>query len=100
MPANPKYLTQSKSQRIAKISASVLGGFLIASILHLSIALWLTERKNLWATYSFSLFLIWCPLMLIPFLFNNGWKCWRIYGALILVFSIVLSIGLLNQPVR
>ncbi len=93
MPANPKYLTQSKSQRFAKVSAAILGGFLVTVALHLSIAVWYTDKKNIWATYSFSLFLLWCALMLFPFLFENGWKCWMIYGTAIVVFVSLTCIG-------
>lgn len=98
MPANKKYLTASKWQRFAKISASILGGFLVAASFHLAIAAWLSDKKTIWATYSFSLFVLWCPLMLLPFLFENGWKCWLYYGIAFLLFSAVFATGLYLHP--
>lgn len=90
MPALKKYLTASKSQRFAKVSAAILGGFLVASALHLVIAVFLPEKKNLLATFSFSLYLVWCTLMCVTFLFKNGWKCWAIYGSFIMACAVVI----------
>jgi len=89
MPANPKYLTKLKSQRFAKVSASILGGFLLTVAFHLSIAVWLPDKKDIWATYTFSLFIIWCALMLFPFLFENGWKCWACYGGITILLMVI-----------
>lgn len=99
MPANKKYLTKSKSQRFAKVSASILGGFLVSSTFHIAIASLLADRKNLWATYTFSLFVLWCGLMLLPFFFKNGWKCWALYGGFIAVFGSVICFGLFIRPI-
>ena len=81
MPANPKHLTTSKSQRFAKISAGILGGFLLTALLHLVIAKWSSaNQKTILITYEYTLFLVWIPLLLLPFFFDNGWKCWLWYG--------------------
>jgi len=90
MPSNPKYLTQSKWQRFAKVSAAILGGFLLAASFHMAIAVFLPEEKNLLATFSFSLFLLWCTLMCVAFLFKNGWKCWGVYGGISLLCGLVV----------
>ena len=97
MPANIKYLTASKWQRFAKISASTLGGFLVTSALHLAIAVFMQDKKIIWATYSFSLFVLWCPLMLLPFLFENGWKCWLLYGIAFILFNTIFATGVYLQ---
>lgn len=99
MPANPKYLSQSKWQRFAKLSASVVGGFLVAVSLHLAIAVWLPDRKNIFVTYSFSLFLLWTALMFIPYLLDNGWKCWLWYAAATVFLGVIILWGLNAQTI-
>ncbi len=86
MPANPKYLTQSGWQRFAKISAAIAGGYLVSASFHLMWAAWADDRKSVLLTYSYTLFLMWCALMLLAFLFKNGWKCWAWYGGASLLF--------------
>ena len=94
MPANPKYLTQSKWQRFAKVSAAILGGFLVSASFHLMWAAWAGNRKPVLLTYSFTLFLMWCALMLLAFLFKNGYKCWAWYGGASLLFILSAVWGL------
>ncbi|WP_188508156.1 hypothetical protein [Parapedobacter pyrenivorans] len=91
MPANPKYLTRSAGQRFAKVSAALLGGFLVAASFHLLLAVWSGHRVTVLLTYSYTLFILWCALMLVAFLFTNGWKCWAWYGGITLLF--ILFIG-------
>jgi len=88
MPANPKYLTPSGWQRLAKVSAAILGGFLVSASFHLMWAAWSDNRKIVLLTYSYSLFLMWCTLMLVAFLFRSGWRCWAWYGGVALVFTL------------
>jgi len=99
MPANTKYLTQSKHQRFAKVSAAILGAFLVSSTLHLAIAAWVTNVKPVLATYSFSLFIVWCTLMLLTFLFKNGWKCWLLYLAITAVFIALYTCGIAHNSI-
>lgn len=94
MPANPKYLTPPGWQRFAKVSAAILGSFLVSVSFHLMLAAWVSDRKPLFLTYSFTLFLMWCTLMLFAFLFENGWKCWAWYGGASLLFTILTAWGL------
>lgn len=96
MPANTKYLTHKKHQRFAKVSAAILGAFLVSSSLHLAIAAWASAIRPVLATYSFSLFILWCTLMLLTFLFKNGWKCWLLYLVLTAAFIALYSWGI-NQ---
>jgi hypothetical protein len=93
MPANPKYLTQSRWQRVAKVSASTLGGFLVSASFHLMWAAWAGDRKSVLITYSYTLFLLWCTLMLLAFLFKNGWTCWLWYGGVSLLFILLTFFG-------
>lgn len=94
MPANPKYLTQSGWQRFAKVSAAILGGFLVSASSHLMWAAWVGDRKSVLLTYSFTLFIMWCTLMLLAFLFKNGYKCWAWYGGASLLFILFTAWGL------
>ncbi|WP_348798683.1 hypothetical protein [Flavobacterium adhaerens] len=92
MPANPKYLTKSKTQRFAKITAAILGGYLVSVSFHLALAAWF-DRANVIITMAFSCFILWVALMVIAFLAKNGWKIWGIFLALTLVFSTIVYWG-------
>ncbi|MCB0666393.1 MAG: hypothetical protein KDC80_11245 [Saprospiraceae bacterium] len=88
MPANPKYLTQSTSQRVAKISAGLVGGYLVSITLHIASAAWF-DKSIVIITGSFSIFLLWTGLFIISFLSHNGWKIWGIYLSLSLAFALM-----------
>lgn len=90
MPANPKYLTHDRNQRIAKVSAAIVGGFLVSGSSMLFLATWAGNSRVVFHTYSFAMFLLWCTLMMVAFLFRSGWKCWAWYGGLTLVFVVLL----------
>jgi hypothetical protein len=91
MPANPKYLTQNGWQRFAKVSAAILGSFLVSASFHLMLAAWAVNRKPVLLTYSYSIFLVWCTLMLLAFLFKNGYKCWAWYAGFSLLFTLLTA---------
>lgn len=92
MPANPKYLTQSKWQRFAKITAAILGGYFVTVTFHLALASWF-NRANILITMAFSGFILWVALMVIAFLAKNGWKIWMVYILLSLTFSLLIYLG-------
>lgn len=98
MPANPKYLTQSKGQRIAKITAAILGGYLVSISFHLALASWF-NRANIMITMAFSGFILWVALMIVAFLAKNGLKIWLIYLTLSLFFLGLLYLGQNNNPI-
>ncbi len=85
MPANPKYLTQCKWQRFAKITAAILGGYLVSMSFHLALTT-LFNRADVVITMAFSGFILWVILMVIAFLAKNGWKIWLIYLGLTILF--------------
>lgn len=97
MPANPKYLTQSKWQRFAKITAAILGGYLVSISFHLAIASWFNKANTI-ITMTFSGFILWVALMVVAFLAKNGWKIWLIYLSLSLLFSALLYLGQIDNP--
>ncbi len=88
MPPNPKYLTRSKWQRFAKISAGFLGGFLVTISFHVALGAWFS-RSYVVITGYFSIFLLWAGLMILAFLSRNGWKLWGIYLLITLLFVAV-----------
>jgi hypothetical protein len=97
MPANPKYLTQSKWQRFAKITAAILGGYFVSVTFHLALAAWL-NRANVLMTMAFSGFILWVALMVVAFLAKSGWKIWGIYILLTLAFSLLIYLGQTYNP--
>lgn len=92
MPANTKYLTPAPWQRFAKISAALVGGFILTTCLHLALATWFDTAIVL-ITSSFSTFIIWTVLMVCAFLARNGWKVWLYYllGSILLCGAILLG---------
>lgn len=98
MPANPKYLTQSKWQRFAKISAAILGGYLVSVSFHLALASWF-NHVNIIITMAFTGFILWVALMIMAFLAKNGWKIWGIYLLLTLLFYSLIHLGQLYNPI-
>lgn len=88
MPANKKHLS-SGLQRFAKITAGLLGGYLVTITFHLILAQWL-DQVNVIITMTFTGFIMWCGLMIVAFMSRNGWKVWGLY----LGISLLLSIGI------
>lgn len=98
MPANTKHLTKSPWQQFAKISAGILGGYLISALLHMCLPFWLPNPKNVLITSIVTLFIVWCALLIVPFLFKNGWKAWLLYIVIIAVLYSIYFISNQNNP--
>ncbi|RUT70816.1 hypothetical protein D0817_10155 [Flavobacterium cupreum] len=98
MPANPKYLTQSKWQRFAKITAAILGGYFVSVSFHLALASWF-NRVNIIMTMAFTGFILWVALMVIAFLAKSGLKIWGIYLLLTLIFCGIIYLGQTYNPI-
>ncbi|CAM1374062.1 conserved membrane hypothetical protein [Tenacibaculum litopenaei] len=91
MPANPKYLNKSPWQQGAKITAGLIGGYCISALLHMILALVLPFHQEVLVASIVTLFLVWCTLMIIPYLFENGWKVWGLYLIIIaLLYTLYL----------
>lgn len=88
MPANKKHLTPPGWPRAVKVSAATIGSFLVSASFHLMWAAWAAKRKPVFITYSYTIFLMWCTLMLLAFLFKSGYKCWAWYGGASLLFAL------------
>ncbi|WP_066757503.1 hypothetical protein [Crocinitomix algicola] len=99
MPANPKHLTKSFSQQFAKISAGVIGGYLLAALLHMSLVVWLPFSKEILVTSTITLFLLWCLFAILPFLFKNGWRAWGYYFVGIIILFVCFYLGDAYKPI-
>ncbi|MBK6264051.1 hypothetical protein JKA74_03295 [Marivirga sp. S37H4] len=97
MPANKKHLDPSFHQRFAKITAGFIGGFMITITLFLVPAI-LTDPVIVLFTLKFAGFIVWGTLMIIPFLFKNGWKAWGIYLLAIILLSSLLLLIKIQSP--
>ena len=98
MPANPKYLTKSRWERFTKITAAIIGGYLVSVSFHLALASWF-NRANVVITMAFSGFILWVALMIVAFLAKKGWKIWLLYVSLTLIFSGLIYVGQHYNPI-
>ena len=88
MPANPKYLS-NWGARMLKISAGIIGGYLLSGSMHLLLALIPGIGFNLLITGVISVFLFWAIFMILAFLSRNGWVMWAIYLGLSAIFIFI-----------
>ncbi|MCH2193628.1 hypothetical protein [Kordia sp.] len=98
MPANPKYLNKSPWHQFAKITAGVIGGYIITALIHLCLPLFLPYPKEVLITSIFTVFMVWCLFLIIPFLFTNGWKAWTLYLIIIVILHIIYHYGNQHNP--
>lgn len=98
MPANKKYLNKSPWHQFAKISAGILGGYIITALIHMCLPLWLPKPKEVLITSVFTFFIVWCTFLIIPYLFKNGWKSWLIYLGIIAILFALYYFGNQQNP--
>ncbi|PQJ21903.1 hypothetical protein [Tenacibaculum sp. SG-28] len=98
MPANSKYLTKSPWQKFAKLSAGIIGGYFIDALLHMNIALLIPKHHEVLVTTIVTFYIVWCALLIIPYLFKNGWKVWGLYGLSILLLLVSYYFNNQNNP--
>lgn len=96
MPANKKHLTASPWQRLLKITAAFIGGYMVTMSLHLLLMTFL-DKSTIFMTMKFSVYILWCVLMIVAFLSTNGWKIWGIYLGLSLLFFLPYLLGLTGK---
>ena len=92
MPANKKYLS-SPGQRWLKITAAIIGGYLVTMLFHNAIGILLTNKGALALTSAFSAFFMWAGLMVLAFLSKNGWKVWGLFLLIIAICAIIIYLG-------
>ncbi|HBY67104.1 MAG TPA: hypothetical protein DEG69_04655 [Flavobacteriaceae bacterium] len=100
MPANKKHLTMSSWQRFAKISAGIVGGYIISALLHIALAYWLPNPEMVLITSVYTLYILWVATIIMSFLAKNGWKLWALYLAIIIVLSVLIYFGKLYNPIN
>ena len=98
MPANKKYLTHSTTQRIAKVSAAILGGLMVSLLFHLALASWF-DHVMVIITSTFTTFILWAVLMVLAFLGSNGWKTWGIYLLISFILFVIFYYGNQSNPI-
>ncbi|RNC83441.1 MAG: hypothetical protein ED556_12860 [Winogradskyella sp.] len=89
MPANKKHLS-SPGQRFLKITAGIIGGFIVTILFHNAIGVLITDKGPLIMTTAYTSFILWAALMILAFVAKNGWKIWGIYLLLIIVFALII----------
>lgn len=86
MPAQTRYLS-SRGQRALKITAALLGAYLVSASFHLMLGVLPFGREIVIVLSGISFFIVWTGLMVMGFLARNGWRLWGLYLALTLVFG-------------
>ena len=72
MPANPKYLNKSPWHQFAKITAGVIGGYIITALIHLCLPLFLPYPKEVLITSIFTVFMVWCLFLIFIYKWLEG----------------------------
>ena len=77
-------------QRLLKVTAGILGGFIVTILFHNAIGSMLEFKGGLIITTGYTAFILWAALMVIAFMFKNGWKIWGIYLLCIVLLGIII----------
>lgn len=64
----------------------------------MAIGFWV-DHINVLMTLRFGGFMLWATLFLVAFLFRDGWKAWGVYLLCTLVFSGLIYIGKIYNPI-
>ena len=67
MPANKKYLTNSPVQKIAKITAAILGGYIVTEAFFMALIAWMSPGDVIF-TLRYAGFILWAVLMIFAFI--------------------------------
>ncbi|MEL6719290.1 MAG: hypothetical protein AAFP82_11285 [Bacteroidota bacterium] len=89
MPAKTQYLS-SNWVRFSKIMAAIFGAYAAAVLGHTALASAVPNDTPVLLTSTFSLFWVWCGLMVMVFLIKRAWVSWAVLLSVILVSSLVI----------
>jgi len=92
MPANKKYLLNSRLGRTSKILAALLGSMLASITLHLALALWIGYTYVI-PTSIYSIFIVWVGFMLTVYWIKKPWKSWVLLLTVILISVAGIVVG-------
>lgn len=79
MPAKEKYLSSGWS-RFSKVTAAILGGYLVTMLIHIAAAKIPEDDTNLIITTAYSSFLMWVGFMILAFFIKKAWQVWTLYS--------------------
>jgi len=88
MPAKKKYLS-GPWQRLSKVLAAILGGYLATMLLHMAVATSVPNDTPVVLTTAYSAFSLWVGFMVLTFFMKKAWHAWGLF-ILISGFSLVL----------
>lgn len=86
MPANPKYLS-SNWTRVGKISSAFIGGYIVTTLCHMVVGVFLEDKTVLVMTAIWSSWIVWIACMLLAFYLKKAWHSWVIF----LIITFVLA---------
>lgn len=90
MPAKQEYLSGT-GQRILKISAGFLGGYMLSLAIHLLIAaVFPALQAEVMLTAAYFIFFLWVVFMILAFMSKNGWKIWGIYLSSTIIIGVII----------
>ncbi|MEL6916196.1 MAG: hypothetical protein AAFO99_00560 [Bacteroidota bacterium] len=84
MPANKKYLLNSRLGRTSKLLAALFGSMVASISLHLALALWVGYVYII-PTSIYTIFIVWVAFMLLVYWIKKPWKSWVLLLTIILV---------------
>ncbi|MHA7102796.1 hypothetical protein [Roseivirga pacifica] len=88
MPANRKYLS-SGTQRAAKITAGLIGGYLLSAMFHYVLGLMFENKAAVVVTSVYTLYMLWMVFFIIPFMMKSGGKAWAYYLVAIVLLAVI-----------
>lgn len=88
MPANPKYLS-SGTERAAKITAGLIGGYVLSAMFHYVLGLLVENKAIVAATSIYTLYMLWMVLFIIPFMLKSGGRAWVYYLISIVLLAVI-----------
>lgn len=91
MPAQKKYLS-SGWVRFSKLMASIPGAFISSILLHLAIAQLFKEPSIIIFTATYTVFLLWCGLMILVYMVRKAWISWMVLLSIVSLSSLLLFI--------
>lgn len=84
MPAKKKYLSGA-GERASKVTAAILLGYVLAMLLHITLAKHAPDDTPVLMTSAYSSFLTWVGLMILAFFMPKARHVWTLYTGLSLL---------------
>ncbi|MDP5045073.1 hypothetical protein [Leeuwenhoekiella sp. NPDC079379] len=97
MPANSKYLTTSRAQRLLRLLTGFVGGYAITTLVHLLAASYVSKSIAL-ITFTFSGFILWAVLFITAYIPKKTWHALVIYTGISVILGMLLFCVPANQP--